>query len=228
MRFILSFLLSTGFIFGGTIDAPEIETALIRTFAQQFKVPPDDIHISILHTIKPKFYTGSVTLTVTPTGTLLDVGYQTVWVEVRKKKLLLDRSLISIKVGLEMDVLITKVRIPRRQTISSDQLIVKHQLITDSYRQLVDPHEKIGDLVSSRVIPAGRILMKKYLREPPVVWKESPVRIQIIAGDLVLETSGISKKDGKLGEQIHVLCPSTGKRLTGIVKSPDLVVVELP
>ncbi|MFQ6613997.1 MAG: flagellar basal body P-ring formation chaperone FlgA [Fidelibacterota bacterium] len=228
MRIILSLLISAGFVFGATIDVGDIETALIRTYAGQFNAAPEDIHISILHSMKPRSYPGPVTLTVVPTSTLPEVGYQTVWLEIRGKKLLLDRILISIKVGVETDVLITTERVPRFQPVSPKQLELRHELITDSYRELVSPDDDISKLVTSRVIPAGRILVRKYLREPPLVWKENPVRVQIITGDLTVETSGISKKDGNLGERVHVFCPTTGKRLTGIVKSSNLVVVELP
>ncbi len=226
-RIILVILFGFSLTLAETISQEEIQAAITNHYATQFDVNPSDVHISMLHSFKPRTFQEPVTLLVDPTNSLPDVGYQTVWVEFRQQKRLVDRVLLSIKVGLEMDVEVAKVRIPRHKPISPDQLEVKHQLITESYHQIVSPEDDISSYVTSRVIPAGAVILKKYLREPPVVWKESPVRVQIISGALVLETNGISKKDGMVGDRVHVLCPTTGKRLTGIVKSPDLVVVEL-
>ncbi len=227
-RIILALTFLVSILAAESLTQSDLRSELVRYYSNEFKASSGDIHISILHSFKTREYTGSYYLDISANNPILDVGYQTVWVEVRQKHLLVDRFLMSVRVGLNMDVPVARERIARHKSISSKKIEIRHKLMTNTILGIVNPTDDLTGLVTNRVIQAGRVIKRDYLQEQPLIWKESPVRVQIITdGGLVLETSGITKKDGALGDRIHVLCPTTGKRLTGIVKSPNLVVVPL-
>ncbi|RMF10552.1 MAG: flagella basal body P-ring formation protein FlgA [Candidatus Neomarinimicrobiota bacterium] len=222
---ILILLLQTGW--AQTVTGEDVHRAVQQYFGQVFQVPVNNVRVDLLHSWKTRTYPEAVALAVVPTQSIPEVGYQTVWIETRQRQLLQDRKLISVKVAVRLEVPVARERIPRHQPIDRSRLDIREEWVETDYRQLVDVTADLSSLVTNRVVPAGAILLKKYLQPAPDVWRDTPVRVRIVTEDLTLETEGITKKDGRLGERIHVYCPTTGKRLTGIVQSPDLVVVKL-
>lgn len=95
---------------------------------------------------------------------------------------------------------------------------LKHQFITDQ-------DEVIGK-VSARPLQAETPLRHGFLKKPVMVKKGDRVVIEAKRGGLSIQTSGVTKSNGEIGQSIIVANLDSGRELRAKIVAPGLVQVE--
>ena len=90
---------------------------------------------------------------------------------------------------------------------------------------MTDQEEIIGKS-TARQVPADVPLRKAFLKAPVVMKKGDRVMIEAKRGGLSIQTYGVAKSNGYVGQTIMVANPDSGRELRGKVVAPGLVEVE--
>ena len=78
-----------------------------------------------------------------------------------------------------------------------------------------------------RDIPPGLVLSTGMAQIPPLIRSGSMVNVKLVAGGLTILTTGQALQDGRRGQVIRVLNPTSQKDYMGMVVGSDEVDVNL-
>ena len=81
--------------------------------------------------------------------------------------------------------------------------------------------------MASQVIKKGKALTTTMVKNCPDIHKGDLVGVKLVSGNLIVETKGVTKKDGYIGHRAEVTLDRTGKTVFGEIMSMNLVRVEL-
>jgi flagella basal body P-ring formation protein FlgA len=77
-----------------------------------------------------------------------------------------------------------------------------------------------------RALEPGTVLTALHVERQPAVARHQPVQVQVQAGAVSLQASGLAMADARIGEQVRVLNPTSRESFTARVVAAGLVVVE--
>ena len=165
-------------------------------------------------------------LRVVPKGKLKQRGYQMLSIEVMQQGVKVNRALIGVLLHTFETVYVAKHKIPARKVLRPDDFYT--QLRETTY--LTD--EPVGNLkdrsLRSRVfVAADRILTRKMVEEIPAVERGAVVELQIIVGNVKLQTRAVAQQSGNLHDMVRVWSHETRRVLQGRVVGPQKVQVTL-
>jgi flagella basal body P-ring formation protein FlgA len=63
-----------------------------------------------------------------------------------------------------------------------------------------------------RYLPAGSLIRVSDLEPAPEVLREQRVKVSVVAGAVTIETAGVAQADGRVGQTIAVINPSSSQR----------------
>ena len=116
--------------------------------------------------------------------------------------------------------------------LKSDELVDAEDLTTARIRindlrhpYLTDREEAIGKS-AARPLQADTPLRATFLKKPFMVKKGDRVMIEAKRGGLSIQTSGVTKSSGQVGQSIMVANADSGRELRAKVVAPGLVQVE--
>jgi flagella basal body P-ring formation protein FlgA len=66
-------------------------------------------------------------------------------------------------------------------------------------------------------LAAGQVIQRGMIVPAPLVRSGEPVTLAVVAGSLRVETRAVATQPGRLGEQVRVINPDTGRRLSARV-----------
>ncbi len=89
---------------------------------------------------------------------------------------------------------------------------------------VLDLSDVIGKIVL-RPLPPRQPIRKAFLDEPPVIRKGDRVMIEVRQGGLLVQTIGLAKATGKLGDMIPVKNQNSGREVLGRIMGSGLVEV---
>ncbi|NOZ08282.1 MAG: flagellar basal body P-ring formation protein FlgA [FCB group bacterium] len=189
---------------------PESAITLEYRHVPELTIPDQDFRIS-LETQRPR----------------IQPGYQTVWLSILQNELLIDKVPLVLDVAVRIPVVQSRIRIRRGERISQDDLILSEVTIHDQFDRIFRTPDKLIGKVAKQMIPAGKILFSSMLKEPADADKGAKVNIRLVTGGLTITTQGVLRHEAAVGDEIEVTCLETGKRLAGILTTPENVVVKV-
>jgi flagella basal body P-ring formation protein FlgA len=68
-----------------------------------------------------------------------------------------------------------------------------------------------------RALAPGDMVLEHDVVTPPAVRNGEQVRLQIVAGPIVVSADGVAAQDGRVGDEIRIVNPSSGRVLRGRV-----------
>jgi len=152
-------------------------------------------------------------------------GYQTLWVELLSNGRLLKKFPVSVDVAVLRTVWIATRKIKFHRKITANMVRTEKRLISTDYDQLFNASQNITGLETKRVIACGTILTTDLLRLPLLIHSGQKVKLQIVAGNLLLSTLAVARGEGRKGDFILVRCLTTGKSVKAQIQGPGLVQV---
>ena len=114
-------------------------------------------------------------------------------------------------------VLIAKTTIVNGQVITENLVESKLEAITSYGPQALTKVEEIIGLEATRTIRAGQRLNASDFVAADLVRKNETVRLVIKRGALEITVETIAMENGKIGEQVLLKNPDSGKEIRGIV-----------
>jgi flagella basal body P-ring formation protein FlgA len=178
---------------------------------------PDDILV----------YKNKYELRVVPKPQLKLKGNRTFHMELYEDGRLKRKFIVQARVRTFDYVLIANRRIKQGEIISEGMFSVR-KVETTFLRD--DYVGKLSEILGKRLrksIMAGEILFANYVEDIPLVKRGNKVRIQVISPVVKVETEGIAKQDGWLGDEIRVLNLSSKRVITAKVAGKDIVRIEI-
>ncbi len=124
---------------------------------------------------------------------------------------------VSINISVFKKVLVASRKIKRGEMLNPSNLVmVRRQLSANAKDAIDDPKEALG-MVAARNIPAQKVIKKKYLTPPLIVKNREAVKLIFQMGKLSIQTLGVARESGSLGDYIRVQNVDSKKVIYGRV-----------
>jgi flagella basal body P-ring formation protein FlgA len=153
------------------------------------------------------------------------LGYQTIWIHQYRNDKFETKFPVSVELKLRQKALIALKRIRRGEKISQDNCKIEEVLIDKSMHTFAEPNLN-AHMETNRMINSGSVILKRMLREPPLLRRGEKIRVQIENSGFCITTVGKLKEDGILNEVVTVECEPYKKQMKGVLKNQNLVVVK--
>lgn len=133
---------------------------------------------------------------------------------------------VTADVSLLAEVVAPTRAIKTDELIEADDVAIKRVKLTSLRHDFVsDINDAIGKS-ASRALPAQSPIRTSALTKPYIVRKGDRVTIEAKRGGLSIQTVGVTKAGGQLGQFVTVTNQDSGKELRGKVVAPGLIQVE--
>ena len=205
-----------------------VQDIVIDHFEKIFNVSKSDIQIRFIH--KPDigiYMDNSHRFSIEYNKRVPQLGYQNVGLNVFKGNCIVHRFSVMVDVSISLPLVVANRDLRRGEELTPYNTAMESRTISHDYENLVRDSGEVLGLVTKQIIRKGSILKQAHLKEKSDILRGEQVKIQLVSNDLIITTRGEVKQDGLVGDKVRVKCAITGKQLTGTVKSPQLVVVNL-
>lgn len=129
-------------------------------------------------------------------------------------------------VAAMVDVVVPNRFLKSEELVDAEDLTTARIRINDlKHPYLTDREEAIGKS-AARPLQADTPLRATFLKKPFMVRKGDRVMIEARRGGLSIQTSGVTKSSGQVGQSIMVANTDSGRELRAKVVAPGLVQVE--
>lgn len=117
--------------------------------------------------------------------------------------------------------------IRKGQTLLPEHFVTRRMRVgSGAERHAVDAGS-LGQAVMLRDLPAGAIVSERDVRRVMVMKRGDVVGLEVRRGAVMVRTQAIVQQDGRVGDKIRVRCERTGKEVTAVVVSRELVELRL-
>lgn len=132
---------------------------------------------------------------------------------------------VSFKLKRLVPVLVATRQLDAHTVLKLDDFSLTTQEIGPGVVVVTDAALLIG-MRTTRLIPAGGVITRNAVEGTPVVTIGAPVTVTVTFGNISVETSGVARTQGALGDRIHVFIPKTNKDIIAIVLDAKTVRLE--
>ena len=94
-------------------------------------------------------------------------------------------------------------------------------LLNRDFDRYVQDIREVEGTMSIQVIKKGKALTDSMIKNRPDIFKGDIVGVELISGNVTVETKGVVKKDGYLGRTAEVILDRTGKKVFGRLEFPE-------
>ena len=152
------------------------------------------------------------------------LGHQTIWIEEKDT----EKSLpLTLEVSAYFPVLVANNTILRKEKLKSDMFTKNRHLLNRDFNLYIFDFKELKGRMASQVIKKGKILTTSMVKTHPDIHKGELVDVELVSGNLILETKGVARKDGYLGHRAEIILDRTGKKVFGEIVNISLVRVVL-
>ena len=152
------------------------------------------------------------------------LGHQTIWIEEKDT----EKSLpLTLEVSAYFSVLIANNTILRKDKLKSDMFTKNRHLLNRDFNLYIFDIKELKGSMASQVIKKGKTLKTSMVKRHPDIHKGELVGVELVSGNLILETKGVARKDGYFGHRAEVILDRTGKKVFGDIVNINLVRVVL-
>ncbi|NGZ06539.1 MAG: flagellar basal body P-ring formation protein FlgA [Magnetococcales bacterium] len=147
-------------------------------------------------------------------------GRQTIPVEVSVNGKMVTVIQVTATLKQTSRYLVLKRPLKRGDVVSEADLKWEEGELDRPPVDLVDNPRQLAGQSATRQIPAGRPLQYEAFASPHVVARGERVQVAAIRGSLHIETVGIAKAPGRIGETIQLENPASHRRFDARVTGP--------
>ena len=131
----------------------------------------------------------------------------------------------TVRVGILKKVMTSAVPIKSGDPITLENVIYEIRDIASTSDEPVISDQETTGKVASRFIPAGKIVTRTMLKDPPLINPGDQVEIIFDNGRFSLNIGGVAKQEGSEGEKIRVMNIDTRKIIYATVADSATVTV---
>lgn len=205
----------------------QIESKSIAFFAEQLGVESSEV--KILFKRRPINLEKYVHhhIEIISKKRVVNAGTQAIWVEFSNSAKVLKKIPLSIEVWVVKEILVANKRIRRGQEITTEDVTFLKKNMGKDWR---DHFFNIKDLKSAQakqLIKNGLPIKKRMVKPVPLIKNGQTIKVALVSKLLKVSTAGIAKQDGVFGQTIRVRLNSTGRQISGVVKSNNIIEVSM-
>jgi flagella basal body P-ring formation protein FlgA len=154
------------------------------------------------------------------------VGSQHAWLTLALHGKIEHKVPISLNVTVKKNVWVSNRRIKRDEIINSNMLSKEKIEITRNYAKYHFSNlDFSGKMKIIRKMEEGTILTNQMFGRVPDVKRGDQVNVSIKGDTFAITVPGKVRQNGLIGEEVFVMVEATGKRLKGIIDSPNHIIV---
>ena len=129
-------------------------------------------------------------------------------------------------VAAMIDVVVPNRYLKSEDLIDAEDLTVARVRIHDLKHPFVTNQEEVIGKIAARPLQAETPLRPAFVKKPLTIKKGDRVTIEARKGGLSIQTSGVTKSSGQIGQTIMVANLDSGRELRAKIVAPGLVHVE--
>lgn len=228
-RYIFKKLILIGLVFASVTNGQEIYSTIkqetAKLFLEKLNVSEDELRISINHIPKNLAKFEYTRIEVYSQKSVLRPGPQSVWVRLSKGDRIIKKAPVNITVSVVKNVVVAGKRINRGKEFSNNNLKMESKQLGKDWDQYFFSVDDLFGSESKRLIKKGTALTNRMVRETQLVHSGQQITVQLRIGNLTISTKAVAKQNGASGDKIKIKLAKTGKTITGIVLSENLVIV---
>jgi flagella basal body P-ring formation protein FlgA len=134
---------------------------------------------------------------------------------------------LSLKISAIKKVVKTTALLKKYSLIKSSDVILAEGNLAELPRDVFFDIQDVLGKETAFTVPANRVLTAPLVRNIPDIKKDSPVNLEVSLGNIFIKTQVIALSDGYVGKKILVVNPTMKKKLEGVVKDQQTVVLRL-
>lgn len=204
-----------------------IREELVNFFSENLSVPESSITLEYRHVPELTLPDDEFEISVAVQRPPVTPGYQTVWISVLQNELLIRKVPLVLDVTIRIPVVQSRVKIRRGELIREDDLILSEISLHNRFDRIFRSPDLVIGKVARLMIPEGKVLVDSMLKDPADANKGDKVNIRLVTGGLTITTPGVLRHEAAVGDEIEVTCLKTGKKLAGVLSTPDNVIVKM-
>ena len=200
---------------------------LTSHYASIYHVELNDVHVEIVR--MPDWAEAKMEIfdaRISSNQSIAKVGSQHAWLTLASKGKIEHKIPLSISVTVKKDIWVSSRRIKRDEIIGSAMLYKEKVEITKNYsRYHFGKLDYSGKLKITRKMEEGTVLTNQMFDRVPDVKRGDQVNVSMQGDTFAITLPGKARQNGLIGEEVFVMVEATGKRLKGIVDSPNHIIV---
>ena len=196
-------------------------------YADIYKVETEDVQVEILRI--PDWAEAKLELydaRISSNKQIVKVGSQHAWLTLALNGKIAHKIPLSLSISVKKDVWVSTRRIKRDEKINLNMLRLERMEITKNYTKYhFGDLDYSGKMKITRKMELGTVLTNQMFARIPDVKRGDQVNVSLQGDTFAITLSGKARQNGLIGDEIFVMVESTGKRLIGIIDSPNHIIV---
>jgi len=207
--------------------AESVLDLLTNHYANVFHAETNDVHVEIVR--MPDWAEAKMEIfdsRISSNQSIAKVGSQHAWLTLASKGKIEHKIPLSISVTVKKDVWVSSRRIKRDEIISSSMLYRDKIEITKNYSKYhFGKLNYSGKMKITRKMEEGIVLTNQMFSQVPDVKRGDQVSVSMEGDTFAITLPGKARQSGLIGEEVFVMVEATGKRLKGVINSPNHIIV---
>jgi len=196
----------------------------VAALAAKFDVASDAVHFEIIH--PPRTDPQSIGLHrcgIQTSKGPARLGYQSMWLTYTDTQGARKRIPLTVTVGIEKKVWVAARDIERGDLIQAGDVELRKILLERGSLNYCDLSRDLTGLASSQRIRKDMPIRDTMVRMAPDVRAGDRVTVALSHGALLIEMTARIQREAYVGEEVSVISEATGKRIEGVLTSPERV-----
>jgi flagellar basal body P-ring formation protein FlgA len=205
----------------------QIQRNILRLLEQEMAGKVRAIHAVLVDPLDPmKIPGGSLDLKVLPSGLEEGLGRRTFHVQINTNGKTWHTVDAIADVSASIDAVVPMRVIQIDNIIEAEDVTIHRIKLTDLDHQLVTDVKDVIGKSAARPLQTNNPIRLGMVKKPYAVRKGDRVSIEARHGGLSIQTAGVTKSSGELGQSITVANVDSGKELRAKIVGPGAVRVE--
>ena len=138
---------------------------------------------------------------------------------------LINRSNISVKIGIIKPVLVTSKIIKADEPVTRENVSFQMRDIAGYSDQPLCELEQLSGMVASHYLASGREITKSMIMMPPAMKIGDKVEIKYSHGAILLTADGVARENGSIGDRIKVTNTLSHRIITATIVNGSTVMI---
>lgn len=211
-----------------SVLTPELIGKTIRTYVEgEWGHRVKDVQVAVLEPSDPiGVPSGKVELRVVPPSNGEGVGRRIFQMAVSMNGKPWKTIEVFVDVTATIDAVVLNRFVKPEEVIDISDLKMARVRISQMAHPFITDRDEVLGKSAARPLPADTPLRAAFLKAPIVIKKGDRVMIEAKRGGLVIQTYGVTKSSGHIGQTVMVSNPDSGRELQVKIVGPGLVQVE--
>ncbi len=208
-------------------SAENIMDLLKKHYASVFKSEIEDVYVEILrmpNLVENKM--NQFNARISTSNNIAKVGSQHAWLTLAINGKIKDKVPLSLNVSVKKNVWVSNRRIKRDEVIDNTMFVREKTEITKNYKKYhFGDLDFLGKIKITRKMEEGTILTNQMFDQVPDVKRGDQVNVSLKGQTYAITLPGKARQSGLIGDEVFVIVEATGKRIKGIIDSPNHIIV---